>query len=85
MQNYDNLLKRYDELWKRLNLEDDNGVSIVTRKETEQLRGDMVKFVEEEHPKDQKVKFYPLGLIESLDFMLDDSNLEQSFKFADDK
>lgn len=35
MQNYDNLLKRYDELWKRLDLEDDNVVSIVTRKEAE--------------------------------------------------
>lgn len=45
----------------------------------------MVKFVEEDHPKDQKVKFYPLGLIESLDFMLDDSNPEEIFKFADDE
>lgn len=45
----------------------------------------MVKFVEEDHPNDQKVNFYPLGRIESLDFMLDDSNPEQSFKFADGK
>ena len=45
----------------------------------------MVEFVEEDHPANEIAMFYPLGCIENLGFLLDDSNPDKSHKFSDDE
>lgn len=67
MQNYDDLIARY-EIVEKLN-----------KKEVEQLYDDMYAFVHEDHPSSEKSHFYPLGLMESLTFLLDDSNPEKRY------
>lgn len=83
MQNYDDLVKRNEDLWKRL--KDDSTSKAVTRKEVQKLVQDMVEFVEEDHPANEIAMFYPLGCIESLVFLLDDSNPDKSYRFSDDE
>ena len=82
MQNYDDLIKRNEDLWIRL--KGDSASKAVTKKEIQKLVQDMVEFVEEDHPANEIAMFYPLGCIENLGFLLDDSNPDKSHKFSDD-
>lgn len=82
MMNYEDLVRRYDELWKRL--KDNKERKKVTRQEIKELAEDMAIFIKEDHPNNEKTKFYPLGYLESLGFLLDESNPDKTIKFADD-
>lgn len=83
MQDYNSLIKRYEELKNKIR--DEHTRKYITRKETQKLLEDMCLFMKEDHPEEEKVKFFPFGMIESLGMLLDDSNPEKSFRFCDDK
>lgn len=83
MQNYPDLVLRFKNLKQRLQNKEKR--KYVTRKEIIILANDMTEFVKEEHPEEEKRTFWPLGYLENIFFLLDESNPEKSFKFADDK
>lgn len=83
MQDYNSLIKRYEELKNKIR--DEHTRKYITRKETQKLLEDMCLFMKEDHPEEEKVKFFPFAMIESLGMLLDDSNPEKSFRFYDNK
>lgn len=83
MEDYNKLIERHNNLWNQIR--DDELCKRVKRKDVEELVTDMWKFVKEDHPSEQKTMFWPMGMIESWKFILDDSDPEKSFKFADDE
>lgn len=62
MYNYNELINRYNQI-----------DSSTSQEEIKKLMQDMEKFVSEDHPREEKVKFAgPLGLLESLGFLIDE-------------
>lgn len=80
----DGLMKDFDDIVRRFNLIFDEKC-LLTRKEAEQLYDDMREFIHENHPIEQKRALYPIGMMESLGMLLDESNDEKTFKFKADK
>lgn len=84
MQNYKELINRYEDISEKLKKTDATGRVAVTRAEVENLVKDMATFVGEDHPRGEKATFFPLGYIEVLNFFLDDSGPDDGFRFADE-
>ena len=80
MQKYKDIVKRFNTIFKSIEYP-----IPVTRKEVEQLYEDMKQFIKEDHPKEEIRAIYPLGMMESLGILLDDSDLDKSAVFKADK
>ncbi|WP_270525627.1 hypothetical protein [Longibaculum muris] len=80
MQEYKDIVRRFDLIFKT-----SEEPLLVTRKEAEQLYEDMKQFIKEDHPKEEIRSIYPIGMMETLGMLLDDSNPDKSGVFKADK
>lgn len=80
MQEYKDIVRRFDLIFKT-----SEKPLLVTRKEAEQLYEDMKQFIKEDHPKEEIRSIYPIGMMETLGMLLDDSNPDKSAVFKADK
>ncbi len=80
MKSYEDIKKRFDSIF-------DNEECPLTRKEAEKLYQDMCEFIKEDHPEKEIRSIYPIGMMESLGMLLDDSDPKQPeiFKQSTDK
>lgn len=79
MQDYKDIVKRFNMIFKS-----DEYPIAVTRREAEQLYEDMKQFIKEDHPIKEIRSIYPIGMMESLGMLLDDSDPNKSAVFKAD-
>lgn len=65
MQDYQDIVNRFNRVLKE--------PKSVTKEEAMQLYADMVAFIQEDHPIREIRHIYPIGMMESLGMLLDDS------------
>ncbi|WP_270525749.1 hypothetical protein [Longibaculum muris] len=80
MQDYKDIVRRFN-----LIFETSEEPLPVTKKEAEKLYDDMKQFIKEDHPKKEIRSIYPIGMMETLGMLLDDSNPDKSVIFKTDK
>lgn len=61
-------MQSYEDLIKRVKNKSN------TQEEWKQLKSDILEFLEEDHPDEEKGKFVPLGYLEMVSMICDDSD-----------